>query len=210
MMRVSIFFLLPLLLGCTSGTLLQDANIVDPAAIRLGIGASYLNSYGPLPECSGRIGVFRNLDLGIKYGINYVKSRDAIRTDWNIHNFDVRYQLINIPLKTMIGIGLSNFVLGSYPRTANDVFVFTVQPFVLVGQKNWYFAIRPYYSFDYGIVKDIPQSLILKKDGWSTYALTIGGSIPIAQSRILLELNYFRFFNKETIVLPAVGLQADL
>ena len=208
-MRIIIFLLLPLLSGCMSASFLQDSNILDPATIRGGIGVTYLGHYGPLMECSGRVGIVRDLDMGIKFGINLMHSNSAIKTDYAIQNCDIRYQLVNNPIRTIIGIGLSNFVLGSYPSNGDDVHVLAFQPFVLIGQTNWYFAIRPYYSYGNGIVNHITDPLIFEKDRWSTYALTVGGSFPIAKSHILLEFNYFRFINNQMIIIPAIGLQTD-
>jgi hypothetical protein len=214
-MRKIFIILFPLLSGCNSLAFLQDANVLQPAKIQGTMGITYIGDYGPLAECSGRVGVFENFDIGMKFGMNVVnrkinESNSETDFEWAIHNINARYQFISNPVRIIAGIGLSNYVLGSYPSNGSDVYVLTLEPSILVGQTNWYFAIRPYYSTGDGIINHVSNPLIFERDTWSTYAFTVGGSIPVAKSRILLELNYFKFINNQTVLLPAIGIQTNL
>lgn len=156
-MRALIIFLLPTIAGCFYFTALQQPEVLQPRDVRGGLGVSYVGSHGPLSESSFRVGIVHNVDVGAKIGFIGAGSNHLFGL---IPYYDARYQMATEPLHIALGIGLTRFALDSYPAGRGDVFVRSLQPFTLVGQKNWYVGIRPHFSFGSGKDSYVSQTLV--------------------------------------------------
>ncbi len=183
---ISFFFI-----GCGTYTSLQHPEVLEPLQFSAGTGISYLGSYGPLTELQFRMGVIKRIDIGIKM-------------DYGTYEIDGRYQVIKEPYFLTAGFANAGHDLSqSYARI--------YQPFIIVGQTNWYTGLRLLFS-DVTDTKKIQSYYFSYERGKiSAYNLFIGGCIKLSEGRILLEINRVSFLaDKRSYYIPAIGFQKFL
>lgn len=185
---------------------LQDPEAVPPGVVRGGVGASWVGTYGPHFEGSARVGVVRRLDLGAK--VASLAADDILR--YLIYYGDARYQPLTGTVQLTIGCGVSRYAVHSLETQKNEYLTTTIQPFVTVGYKPLYLAVRPFYARRAGRLRDASPDLVFRDNRWDLLGLTVGAALPIRRSRVLLELNNMLFHHGRTIFIPAIGLQTDL
>ncbi|HEY4612750.1 MAG TPA: hypothetical protein VII11_07175 [Bacteroidota bacterium] len=206
-MRTFTLFLLPLLSGCISLASLQTPEVTDPGDIQGGIGFSYVGSRGPNADATVRVGIVKNVDAGVRLGFNGSHQGGSYGA---ILSYDLRVQLLKNPFVVTIGGAQSKFILEAISPTGEVIYASSLQPFILVGQEHWYAGLRPHYTFSAGKIPQVSKSLVIEDKTWSILSLVAGGCITTGKSNLLIELNYLRFINGESVFVPALGLQTTL
>jgi len=209
--------ILPTLLifsGCVSFSFLQDSEIQEPGKVGGAVALTNVQSRVMFDNAVVRVGIVPNVDAGARIGVNAVRAQ---YTYFQFTDLYVRYRVVQTPVRLLLGCAYSNFVLDSSPVAGSDVFVHAFQPSILLGQRYWYFALRPYYSIGSGVVTQIAGKPLILHDRISATAFTLGGVLPIPGSsdskdiaRFFVEINYLRFQSSQSFVQPAIGLFTEL
>jgi hypothetical protein len=168
-----------------SYTTLQTAETLDPGRVEVGAGALVMSD-GALPELGGRIGVIKNMDVGIKYSAPYLLVIDG------------KYQFIDAGIDGSVDFGWSNF-------NENGVRTNGYYPMIIFGQKHWYGGVKLNYLTSKGNVSLLgDEKYTFSKTAYYATNIIAGAMIGTENFHGLIELNT-HITKTRTFYLPAVG-----
>lgn len=187
-----------LLGGCYLNSTFQTAEVTEPGAARAGVAVSLRG--GPRFEMPARVGIVRNFDLGVKYGLI-----DHLLIDG-------KYQILHDPVDMSMSIGLSyDRVKSGDKETERRENSFGFFPTVIVGQTGteagWYAGFRGLYLSTAGTEELIRDKTLFGTSGWVGQGIVLGGFIHGSWIRFLTEVNVLLGRNGQSIVVPTVGFQ---
>lgn len=186
--------LLILLSGCVSLSSLQSPKVLEPKQESHGFALAgfYDQDQHKLGlyevDLYGRFGIAKHWDWGYKiYGIPF----------WfaGIQG-DIKYQILDKPLKIAGDIGLS------YARVENDINTVGVYPMLLVGYQRFYTGVKAVYFISNGEIEFFDSFR-------ARHALPgiVFGAIIGKKQQIVPEINLYFFPQGEAAILPGIGFQ---
>jgi len=172
--------------GCMSYTTLQNAETLEPGKFQVGVGSVVFDD-GIIPEIGGRIGIIKNVDMGIKYSYP------------TLFVIDGKYQFLKSKVDAAFDFGWSHY-------SGGEVTVNGFYPMFLISQKHWYVGIKGLFINSSGSFDILGTNVELNGSGYNSTSLVTGIILGGEKIKLNLELNSYITKNNTSIFIPAAGI----
>ena len=193
-MKIMLYPLLFCITGCASLTTLKPVRVLNAGEMSGTVGISMVEKDGPMMDGAGRVGLGKDIDVGIK-------------TDYiNFSSVDMRAQLLRNPLYCNFGFGIG-FSMNGNSHFSNFSQEFIYQPSLEFGQDWWYYSFSLFHPTTTRTIKMLSRELTYIGGEFSAWNMALGGKLDVTKtSSFILELNYVNFKSGGAIWVPAIGL----
>ncbi len=200
------FFIILLLdfYGCSTFSTLQRAETVERGKTVLGanvilFGVNLEKQTALLyPEITMRHGVFKRVDVGVKYSLPQTVV------------VDMKLELVKNPFTVSLDLAYSHFSEHEhYKRVVSDIQIF--EPSLIIGGKKWYLAVKKpilihSYHSCFFFCDGESDNMVIKVP---TSSFSMGGVFG-KKLHILPELSIVFGSDKMILIVPSMGFQLDL